>query len=58
MSKDFQAVEYNECPVYPKTKVDIIFRNKQREYNVFAGAYCWKDQGNFEWDIIEWREAE
>ena len=57
MIKQYQRVKDGKCPCNPDTKIDIIFRNKEKDYSCVAGDYIWEDRGE-DYDIVMWRESE
>lgn len=57
MIKCYQRVKDGKCPCKPGTKIDIIFRNKEKNYGCVAGDYVWADRGE-DYDIVMWRESE
>ena len=57
MIKRYQRVKDSKCPCNPNTKIDIIFRNKEKDYSCVAGDYIWEDRGE-DYDIVMWRESE
>ena len=57
MIKRYHRVKDGKCPCDQDTKIDIIFRNKEKDYNCVAGDYIWEDRGE-DYDIVMWRESE
>ena len=57
MIKRYHRVNDGKCPCHPETKIDIIFRNKEKDYSCTAGDYIWEDRGE-DYDIVMWRESE
>ena len=53
----YKRVIDGKQPCASDTKVDVIFRNKEKGGSYTAGELVWLDR-NEEYDVVMWREAE
>lgn len=56
MSRMYMRNTTGKCPCDANEKIDIIFRNKEKDLGCTAGNYIWEDR-NEEYDIVMWRKS-